>query len=81
MDVRTFQEFDEIAGALDDPVNSDDEFNPPNNWQPGQTLSVMVVRAFYEWEMLTPAVFTQMATLANGNRLIAASMTFRNEPF
>lgn len=81
VDVRTFTEFADIAGSLDDPVNGDDEFSPPNNWQPGNTLSVMVVRAFYEWDMLTPSVFTQMDTLANGNRLIAASMTFRNEPF
>ncbi len=81
VDVRTFISFADIAGALDDPVNSDNEFTPLNNWQPGATLSVMVVRAFYEWNMITPAVFTHMDTLANGNRLLSASMTFRNEPF
>ena len=81
VDVRTFAEFADIAGALDEPVNGDNEFEPVNNWEPGATLSIMVVRAFYEWEMLTPAVFTHMGTLANGNRLISASMTFRNEPF
>ena len=81
VDVRTFVSFADIAGNLPDPVNSDDEFNPLNNWAPGNRLSVMVVRAFYEWEMLTPDVFTHMSTLANGNRLISASMTFRNEPF
>ncbi|MCP5085110.1 MAG: pilus assembly protein [Alphaproteobacteria bacterium] len=81
VDVRTFATFADIAGALDDPVNSDNEFNPLNNWQPGAQLSVMVVRAFYEWNMLTPTAFTHMDTLANGNRLISASMTFRNEPF
>jgi len=81
VDVRTFISFADIAGALDDPVNDDNEFSPVNNWEPGATLSVMVVRAFYEWDMLTPTVFTHMDTLANGNRLISASMTFRNEPF
>lgn len=81
IDVRTFATFADIAGSLDDPVNADDEFSPPNNWQPGQDLSVMVVRAFYEWDMLTPAAFTKMDTLANGNRLLSATMTFRNEPF
>ena len=81
VDVRTFEKFADIAGSLDDPVNGDDEFEPPNAWQPGQDLSVMVVRAFYEWDMITPSIFSQMDTLANGNRLIAATMTFRNEPF
>ncbi|MEM8686138.1 MAG: TadE/TadG family type IV pilus assembly protein [Pseudomonadota bacterium] len=81
IDVRTFVEFADIAGALDDPVNDDDEFAPPSNWEPGATVSVMVVRAFYEWEMLTPAIFTKMDTLGNGNRLMSATMTFRNEPF
>lgn len=81
VDVRTFATFADIAGALDDPVDGNNDFQPVNNWQPGTDLSVMVVRAFYEWEMITPAVFTQMGTLANGNRLLAASMTFRNEPF
>ncbi|NNF79656.1 MAG: pilus assembly protein [Rhizobiales bacterium] len=81
VDVRTFATFADIAGALDDPVNSDNEFTPLNNWEPGAQLSVMVVRAFYEWNMLTPTAFTHMDTLANGNRLISATMTFRNEPF
>lgn len=81
VDVRTFATFADIAGNLTDPVDGNNEFQPVNNWEPGVQLSVMVVRAFYEWEMITPAVFTQMGTLANGNRLLAASMTFRNEPF
>ncbi len=81
VDVRTFATFADIAGNLDDPVDGNNDFQPVNNWEPGTQLSVMVVRAFYQWEMITPAVFTNMGTLANGNRLLAASMTFRNEPF
>ncbi len=81
VDVRTFATFADIAGNLDDPVDGNNDYNPTNNWQPGTALSVMVVRAFYEWDLMTPAAFTKMGTLANGNRLISASMTFRNEPF
>ncbi len=81
VDVRTFATFADIATGLPEPVNDDDELNPLNNFATGAELSVMVVRAFYEWDTLTPSLFTRMDNLGNGNRLIAATTTFRNEPF
>ncbi|MEM7430037.1 MAG: TadE/TadG family type IV pilus assembly protein [Pseudomonadota bacterium] len=81
VDVRTFAQFADIATGLPAPVDNNNELNPLNNFATGGELSVMVVRAFYEWNTLTPAVFTRMDNLGNGNRLIAATTTFRNEPF
>ena len=81
VDVRTFVSFTDIDGNLPDPVDEDGELEDLENFATGTELSVMVVRAFYEWNTLTPSVFTKMDNLGNGNRLIAASNTFRNEPY
>jgi hypothetical protein len=42
----------------------------------------VVVRAFYEWGLM--AKFPKqigLGNMANGNRLLAATVAFRNEPF
>ena len=81
VDVRTFATFADVASGLPDPVDENNELAPLDNFSTGGELSVMVVRAFYEWSTLTPSAFTKMDSLGNGNRLIAATTTFRNEPF
>ncbi len=52
-----------------------------NNYQPGTPCSVVLVRAFYTWKVLTP-VLQQFLVNANGAyHLITATAAFRNEPY
>ncbi len=83
VDVQEFNTFGDISGSLASAIDDDGNLDSPslNGWEPGAPLSVMVVRVFYEWNTLTPSVFTKMATLKNGNLLITATNTFRNEPY
>jgi hypothetical protein len=78
LDVRTFDNFGGIATppALDE----DGNFSGNTQFQTGTAGSVVVMRAFYAWPMLTPSgmVYSNMTGHA---RLLSASTAFRNEPF
>lgn len=82
LEVLGFNSFTDIS--LDDPVNEDDELRDDFAYDPtnlvGQPNSVVVVRAFYEWPTIVPS-FGMAGGLKDGNRLIASTVAFRNEPF
>jgi Flp pilus assembly protein TadG len=79
LDVRKFEGF----GSVQFPPALDENGNLSGNqtFDPGQPGDVVVVRAFYTWPMLTPTVGTQFTNMAGGNRLLEATIAFRNEPF
>ncbi len=78
VDVRTFDEF----GTVDFTDPLDENGNLANNFQYniGGAGEVVLVRAFYVWDVMTP-VGIGLENMAGGNRLLAASAVFRNEPF
>lgn len=51
------------------------------NFDPGTAGDVVVVRAFYTWPMLTPAIGPIFSNMAGNHRLLESSVAFRNEPF
>ena len=80
IDVRVFENFtsSDRPTAIDD----DGDFDNSNfQFSPGQSGEIVLVRAFYEWELITPFVSKPLANLSNGNLLIQSSFAFRNEPF
>ena len=79
IDVRSFTSFGGVV--LPDALNEDDELAGGNTFSPGNTSEVVVVRAFFVWDMVTPDHITGLANMAGGKRLIAAASAFRNEPF
>ncbi len=78
VDVRTFDEF----GAVEFTEPIDEDGNLANNFQfnIGGAGEVVLVRAFYVWKVLTP-VGIGLENMSGGNRLLASSAVFRNEPF
>ncbi len=81
VDVQVFNTFEGIGSSLPSAIDASGNLNALNGWDPGSPLSVMVVRAFYEWDTLVPPVLSKVGVLANGKLLIAATNTFRNEPY
>ncbi len=79
VDVRSFSNF----GSVVLPDATDDDGNLTNDFEyaPGTSSEVVVVRAFYVWDMLTPDHITGLSNMPGGKRLIAAASAFRNEPF
>ncbi len=73
VDVRTYAAF---AGSAPRP----DEDEQPQ-YAPGIGGDIVVVRASYEWPLVTSLVGLSLADRPDGKRLIAATAAFRNEPF
>ena len=82
LDVRAFSSFG--SSDLTNPLDSSGNLKSEFNYQPGVGGQVVVVRAFYEWDLLAvlpPAIRLSLSNMQDGNRLLVATVAFRNEPF
>jgi len=79
VDVQVFEDFDDPDFGT--PINGDGELEINPNYNPGGGGDIIVVRAFMEHPNFMPSFGQSSGGLANGNRLLASAVTFRNEPF
>jgi Flp pilus assembly protein TadG len=80
VDVETFSNF--TGATMTPPIDANGNLNPAlNNFNPGSSCQVAVVRLFYTWHVITPLMQPLLANLPGGNHLLTASGAFRNEPF
>ena len=81
LDVRTFTNF--ASADLTNPLDSSGNVKSGFGYAPGVGGDVVVVRAFYEWDLLAamPTELIRLSNMTNGNRLLIATVAFRNEPF
>ena len=66
------------TGDLDEDGNLDTE---DFGFDPGGSNDIVVVRAFYEWDLMTPLLSAPLANLSGNRRLLQSTVVFRNEPF
>lgn len=52
-----------------------------DSYSPGAGCDVVLVRATYSWQVLTPTLTWFLKNMSDGNHLISSTMAFRNEPF
>ena len=80
LDVRNFASFG--SSDLTNPLDSSGNLKSGFAYAPGVGGDVVVVRAFYDWDLLAamPQAI-RLSNMANGNRLLIATVAFRNEPF
>src|SRR5262245_6225588 len=80
LDVRTFNSF-VAAGTVPNPIQND-EFQPTGmGYSPGQPSSIVVVRAYYRWQIMTPLFEPVFSNVSHGQRILVSTMIFRNEPY
>ncbi len=80
LDVKTFADF----ASTDNPsaIGVDGNLDDTNfEFSPGAANEIVVVRVFYEWDLLTPVLSAPLANMSNNRRLLQATVAFRNEPF
>ncbi len=80
LDVRRFSNFS--STELTNPLDANGNLKTKFSYDPGQGGDVIVVRAFYAWDL--PALLPDIISLSNmkdDNRLLIATVAFRNEPF
>ena len=80
LDVTTFSSF--TGSSQPSRIDSNGDFDSTNEqFSAGSRNDIVLIRAFYEWELITPVISAPLSNLSNGNRLIEAGIAFRNEPF
>ena len=89
LDVRTFSNFS--GSDLTNPIDANGNLKSSFSYAPGQGGEVVIVRAFYEWELpaklsktlpsIAGAITMNLGNMQNGNLLLVATQAFRNEPF
>ncbi|MEL6258160.1 MAG: TadE/TadG family type IV pilus assembly protein [Pseudomonadota bacterium] len=64
-----------------DPVTNDFRTDFTDTVSAGTQGSIMLVRAYYTWDLFTPVISAPLANIADNRRVIVATSVFRNEPF
>ena len=79
-DVKTFSDFSSTEAVT--PIDEDGELDDSEfDFDPGNANDIVVVRVFYEWDLITPILSAPLANMSNGRRLLQSTVAFRNEPF
>ena len=80
LDVKTFDSFGDTRNPS--PIDEAGEVNNSGfDFDAGGRDEIVVVRAFYKWELMTPVLSAPLANLSGNRRLLQATVVFRNEPF
>jgi len=80
IDVESFANFGSASFA--NPLQANGTLNPNlDNFSPGSVCSIVLVRAFYVWNVDTPLLTPFMINMANNSNLLTATAAFRNEPY
>jgi len=79
IDVRTLASFGSAPGL---PLNQSGQIDTGGlTFAPGDAGDIVMVRAFYEWQLITPGLGLGLANTGGNRRLLTAAIAFRNEPF
>ncbi|MGI9387738.1 MAG: TadE/TadG family type IV pilus assembly protein [Methyloligellaceae bacterium] len=82
VEVKTFPDFADLAAnGFGDPLTGDGDLRDDFSFDIGQGGQIMLVRVFYEWNLMVSFPGVGLSNMSNGNRLVSAVTSFRNEPF
>ncbi len=80
VDVRTYPQWS--TANPPNPVQSDGTFNDGGlTFVPGGPEDIVLARGFYRWKLFTPFLSQALGKLKNGEAVVTAAATFRNEPY
>ena len=78
IDVQSYDSFSQLNAPT--PLDGDGNLQNNFTYSPGGPGQVVLVSAFYEWPLINAMTGVSLSNMANGNRLLRASVAFRNEP-
>jgi len=84
LDARSWPTFSAVsADPPSNPIKGNGDLNAANvsGWDIGGSGSVVLVRAFYKWDVIGRIPGVGLSNQTDGSRLISAIATFRNEPW
>lgn len=80
IDVQTYPSF--TQANITNPLTGTGALDPTlSNWSPGTVCSIVLVRAFYTWNVVTPLLTPFLVNMSGNKHLLSAAAAFRNEPY
>ncbi len=79
VDVQTYTTFADVPKT--DPIVNGQYQAASFYYNIGAGSKIQMVRAYYEWPLITPFLRAGMSKLSNGDAVISSKVVFRNEPF
>lgn len=80
VDSKVYSNFTSTNTSM--PIDSDKNLDTSGfTYQMGASSEIVVVRAFYQYDLYFSKLGFDLSNLANGSRLLAGVAAFRNEPF
>lgn len=80
VDMRAYSAFSSTTYQRD--TLKDGSLNPKQmEYETGSACSVVLVRTYYPWTIMTPFMQTLLSNMPNGQYLLNATAAFRNEPY
>lgn len=81
LDVNRFDSFVDADNDAQEPIQ-DGEFEDTGfEYDPGAPSDIVVVRAYYRWQIMTPLFEPVFENVTGGERILVSTMMFRNEPY
>jgi len=80
LDVQRFPSFVDAANGQTNPIQNN-QFQTNFGYNPGAPSDVVVVRAYYRWQVMTPLFQPIFQNIAGGQRILVSTMMFRDEPY
>jgi Flp pilus assembly protein TadG len=81
LDVDRFSSFVDADNAQANPIQNGQFQDTGFGYTPGAPSDIVVVRAYYRWKVLTPMFEPVFQNVSGGQRILVATMMFRNEPY
>jgi Flp pilus assembly protein TadG len=81
LDVDRFDSFTNAANGTEAPIQNGEFEDGGFGYAPGNASDIVVVRAYYRWKVMTPLFEPVFSNVSYGERILIATMMFRNEPF
>jgi Flp pilus assembly protein TadG len=80
IDVQRYDSFVDAAAGQTNPVQNN-QFQPAFGYNPGAPSDVVVVRAYYRWQVMTPLFQQVFQNISGGQRILVSTLMFRDEPY
>jgi Flp pilus assembly protein TadG len=81
LDVKHYTSFTDAANNQADPIQNNQFQNSGFGYSPGGASDIVVVRAYYRWQVITPLFIQLFQNTSSGDRYLVSTMMFRNEPY
>ena len=80
VDAETFDTFADVKNSNSiTPGNF--TTSPPTCWSVGGPKDIVLMRVYYQWDLITPLLNATMVNMGGGKRLLVSATAFLNEPY